>query len=566
MKKLLALALALMLALGCTAAFAEEAAPAYGIDTKLQLSLNHNIGPLLLGLTTDNYDDQLSEALLNVLDNIYLDVACGGDVVDMALMTGDYPLTALVAVADETGVTCVGDLFPHYALRLEKDDIEAMMNDLTQKLEAQTKVELEGAALTEEEQQALLEDAQGYIEDITAFIGTLQSGAQVSEDGTSTVVTISAHQLADLAETLLNRLSADEVVKPYLQMGLDQSNAQLPEDQQITLEQAFAQVREQLQQFKAGEDSAVAVITASQLEDGSSYLELNAMNKVLMAVNTLENGADITALFSPKGITDAEAQLNGIQDGTNAEDGMLVMSLRKDTDDEGVTESTLAGNVMFGGLDLGLAMSNAKTGEGTVDYVSHSIGSLSLNLLGGDLVQVEAVSMADEIPDAPELGDRTVLNLAKLTDEEKEALAKDVTTYGLPAFAAACVQGMPDQVAALVEVGMDAKQLSFLPGSQTESEETYDYDTEEYSYEEEEIPDDGMDLTGTWTAADGSVLVLNADGTFSLTYLGKETQGTWEKPFNGSLSLDTERVGMLWDYNETTISGTIGFDWVEFTR
>ena len=563
MKKLLALALALMLALSCTAAFAEEAAPAYGINTKVQLSLNHSLAPMLVGATTGNYDEALSEAVMDVLDNIYLDVACGGGVVDMALMTGDYPLTSLVAVGDEEGFTCVGDLFPHYALRMDKADLEAMMDSLMQQMESQVNVQMGGVSLSEEEQQALLEDAQGYIEDIAAFFENLHNSAQVSEDGATVVMPITTHQLADLAETLLNRLSADEVVKPYLQMAVDQANAQAAEDQKITLEQALAEAKEQIQQLKDAEDTTLAAVTASQQEDGSTYIELNALNQLLVSISVLENGMDLTALISQTGITDAQAQLKGIQDGTNAEDGALMFNLRKDTDDEGVTETSMVWDVMFGGLDVVLNVSNAQAGLGTIDYVSHSVGTFSINLLGGDLLQVEVVSMADELPAAPELGDRTVLNLTKLTEEEQQALINDVTTYGLPALAAACVQGMPDQVAALVELGLKAKDLSFQPGSKTE--ETYDY-SEDYSYEEEEIPDDGIDLTGTWTAKDGSVLVLNADGTFSLTYLGKETQGTWEKPFNGSVSLDTEQVGMYWDYTETTITGTIGFDWVEFTR
>ena len=103
MKKLLALVLALMLALGCAAAVAEEAAPAYGLDTKLQLTLNHDLGPMLAGMITGNYDEKISEAVMDVLDSVYLDVACGGNVVDMALMGNDYPLTSVVGVADEAG-------------------------------------------------------------------------------------------------------------------------------------------------------------------------------------------------------------------------------------------------------------------------------------------------------------------------------------------------------------------------------------------------------------------------------------------------------------------------------
>lgn len=569
MKKLLALVLALIMALGCAAAVAEEAAPAYGLDTKLQLTLNHDLGPMLAGMITGTYDEKISEAVMDVLDSVYLDVACGGNVVDMALMGNDYPLTSVVGVADEAGVTLVGDLFPHYALRVEYADLQAAMEELSKQLNLSMEGEADSQMpqLSEEEMQALMTDLAGYGEDINAFLASVQNGMVVAEDGSGAQITLTSQQLAGLAESLLNRLSADEVLKPYLQMMIDRVNAQLPEDQKVTLEQALAAAAQKVQEFRAAEDTELAVVTTSQQEDGSAYVELNIVNKVLVTANTMENGLDASVLICQKGITDAEAQLNGIMDGTNAEDMAVQLSVRSAVDENDVANTAFGMDFLYGGVDVGLMLNNSQTGAGTLDYVSHTVGSLSANLLGGEVLQLDVVTMADDIPAAPELGDRTVLNVAKLTEEETQALAKDVATYGVPALAAACVQGMPDQVAALVELGIQAKDLSFLPGSQDQTEESYDsYDTEDYSYEEEPYEDDGIDLTGTWTAPDGTVLILNADGTFTLIYCGKETQGTWEKPFNGSVSLDTERVGMYWDYTETTISGTIGFDWLDFTR
>lgn len=574
MKKLLALALALIMALGCAGAFAEEAAPAYGIDTQVQLTLSHNIGPMLIGMATGNYDEQMSEAILDVLDSMYLDIACGGNVLDMALMGNDAPLTALVGVKDEDGVTLVGDLFPHYALRVENAELEALVQQLSEQLQAQFQEQLPGTEgvqlpeLSEEELQALMEDMQGYSEDINAFLAAVQNDMQVTEDGTTAVIPLTTHQLAGLAESVLNRLSVDEVLKPYLQMAIDQANAQLSADQQVTLEQVLATASQKVEELKAAEDTVLATLTLMNNEDGSTYMELNAANKVLLTVTAVSTGVDATMLISKNEITDAEALLNAITDGSNAEDAAVQLSIHSETDENGVDNNAFGLELLYGGTDVGLTCNNAQTGAGTIDYVSHTIGVLSVNLLGGDLVQLEVVTMADDIPVAPELGERTVLDPLKLTDEEKQALIKDVTNYGIPALAAACVQAMPDQVAELVELGIQAKDLSFLPGSQDQTEESYDYsyDTEDYSYEEEPYEDDGIDLTGTWTAPDGTVLILNADGTFTLIYCGKETQGTWEKPFNGSVSLDTERVGMYWDYTETTISGTIGFDWVDFTR
>lgn len=576
MKKLLALALALIMALGCAGAFAEEAAPAYGIDTQVQLTLSHNIGPMLIGMATGNYDEQMSEAILDVLDSMYLDIACGGNVLDMALMGNDAPLTALVGMADENGVTLVGDLFPHYALRVEKAEIEALAQQLSEQLQAQFQQQLpeaEGESvqlpeLSEVEMQALMEDMQGYSEDINAFLTAVQSNIQASEDGTTAVIPLTTHQLAGLGESLLNRLSADEVLKPYLQMIVDQVNAQLPEDQQVTLEQVLAMASQKVEELKAAEDTVLVTVTLINNEDGSTYMELNAVNQVLLAVTTVSTGMDATMLISKNEITDGEALLNAITDGSNAEDAAVQLSIHRETDENGVDNNAFGMKLLYGGIDVGLTCNNAQTGAGTIDYVSHTIGALSVNLLGGDLVQLEVVTMADDIPVAPELGERTVLNPLKLTDEEKQALIKDVTNYGIPALAAACVQAMPDQVAELVELGINMRKLSFQSGEETEDWESYDYGEDEYQSEDDEEAeaDDGIDLTGAWTAPDGSQLILNADGTFQLTYATKETQGTWYKFGPGSMMLDTERVGQYCDYTEDAITTVIGFEELTFTR
>lgn len=572
MKKLLALVLALILALGCVGAFAEEAAPAYGIDTKMQLTLNHNLGSLLLGMTTGKYDEKLSEAVLNLLDCVYLDVASGGNVVDMALIGNEYPLTSVVGVADETGMTFVGDLFPHYALRMEYADIQAVMGQMSEQLNLQVNDEdVQMPELSDEEMAALMADLQTYVEDLDAFAASVQGSAVTSEDGSTVTITLTSQQLVGLAESVLNRLSADEVLKPYLEQIVEQVNARLSEEQKTSLEQVLATAAQKVQELKAAEDANLAVVTTSRQEDGSTYTEVNVANSLLVTVNKQEGALDVTALFSQKGITDAEAQLNGILDGTNAEDIAVQLSKHSETDENDVVSTTFTLDAMFGGLNLGVACSNAKTGEGTVDYVSHTIASLSLNLLDGELAQLEAITMVDDLPAAPELGERTVVSIINPSDEEKQALIKDVTTYGLPALAAACVQGMPDQVAALVELGMDMKNLSFQSDSLTQTEE-YDYsesdESTDYSEdeEEEEYEDDGIDLSGIWTAPDGSVLTLNADGTFVLNYATRETQGTWYKVYNGGMMLDTERVGIYCDYTENSIEAVIGFDTLDFTR
>lgn len=574
MKKLLALALALIMALGCAGAFAEESAPAYGIDTQVQLTLSHNIGPMLIGMATGNYDEQMSEAILDVLDSMYLDIACGGNVLDMALMGNDAPLTALVGMADENGVTLVGDLFPHYALRVEKAEIEALAQQLSEQLQAQFQEQLPGTEgvqlpeLSEEELQALMEDMQGYSEDINAFLAAVQNDMQVTEDGTTAVIPLTTHQLAGLAESVLNRLSVDEVLKPYLQMAIDQANAQLSADQQVTLEQVLATASQKVEELKAAEDTVLATLTLMNNEDGSTYMELNAANKVLLTVTAVSTGMDATMLISKNEITDAEALLNAITDGSNAEDAAVQLSIHSETDENGVDNNAFGLELLYGGTDVGLTCNNAQTGAGTIDYVSHTIGVLSVNLLGGDLVQLEVVTMADDIPVAPELGERTVLDPLKLTDEEKQALIKDVTNYGIPALAAACVQAMPDQVAELVELGINMRKLSLQSGEETEDWESYDYSEDEYQSEDDEEAeaDDGIDLTGTWTAPDGSQLILNADGTFQLTYATKETQGTWYKFAPGSMMLDTERVGQYCDYTEDAIITVIGFEELTFTR
>ncbi|MBS7301065.1 MAG: hypothetical protein KIG71_08610, partial [Eubacteriales bacterium] len=130
MKKLVALLMALVLALSCTAAFAEEAAAATGTMTGLSVALDENYVKSLAGAMDPDGSlgyAQAADAILQVLDNLGIYVVEEGDLAHVSVELNETVIANLTAAADDTGVSVVSSLFPHYAIRAEG----ASFSDLT---------------------------------------------------------------------------------------------------------------------------------------------------------------------------------------------------------------------------------------------------------------------------------------------------------------------------------------------------------------------------------------------------------------------------------------------------
>ena len=113
MKKLVALLMALVLALSCTAAFAEEAAAATGTMTGLSVALDENYVKSLAGAMDPDGSlgyAQAADAFLQVLDNLGIYVVEEGDLAHVSVELNETVIANLTAAADDTGVSVVSSL------------------------------------------------------------------------------------------------------------------------------------------------------------------------------------------------------------------------------------------------------------------------------------------------------------------------------------------------------------------------------------------------------------------------------------------------------------------------
>ncbi|MBE5782755.1 MAG: hypothetical protein E7329_05485 [Clostridiales bacterium] len=127
MKKILALALALMMALSCTGALAEDApAPftAYG-----SIAVNEELLSSLLNMTGTEMDEQTQQVmkyLVDMINNLGFYVMYADNSAQVALTLKDIPVVTVAGTMDENGVTAVSDLFPNSVITISPETIKEL--------------------------------------------------------------------------------------------------------------------------------------------------------------------------------------------------------------------------------------------------------------------------------------------------------------------------------------------------------------------------------------------------------------------------------------------------------
>lgn len=123
MKKLLALILALMLALGCASAFAQTVVTKVTVGREQALALASGSGVP---------DDQLGiiDAALAVVNALDVRVTTVEDGAQVDLGLNDEDALSLGWATDEAGVAVVSTLFPNYYLTITNETIESMMEQM----------------------------------------------------------------------------------------------------------------------------------------------------------------------------------------------------------------------------------------------------------------------------------------------------------------------------------------------------------------------------------------------------------------------------------------------------
>lgn len=518
MKKLIAMLLSLMMVLGCLTAGAEDlGTPAPATDTTVTITLDRQFMSGILNMLVDAENVPYAERALDVLEAVYLDVVSGDNVVDMALMANNTALTCLMGQVDEKGITYVGDLFPHYAIRLNFEDLSAFAQ------QSGMEVTLGGKPVSGEEALAVVQQVMGALEgygaDLSEYLKGLSGEVETSEDGTAQRLTLTTHHLAAMLDLVAVRLSTDETLRPLIEKALDQ---QSPYEEPVTFEEIITRLRDQAGRMLAEDPQVLGTVTVFQNEDGSMTVEVESNGKLLVSVDAandeMSTVMDMMLLVSQEGTEDWNEVYKGLQDKTNFSDFGLDTRVKTSIDDDGVSNSFLYAEIMTSGWDVILSLLNKTAGYGTDAFYSYSNFGIDPGLTDDDVANIESYTVYADAPVMPSLEGLTVVNILTAAEEEQMALAKDVTTYGLPALVANAVLAMPDQAAAIMELALKGKDVSF---DAAEEEETASMMA---GIQEPADPD----LTGLWKDEEhGATLTLNADGSCVLNIGGTEFEAEW---------------------------------------
>ena len=457
MKKLVALLMALVLALSCTAAFAEEAAAATGTMTGLSVALDENYVKSLAGAMDPDGSlgyAQAADAFLQVLDNLGIYVVEEGDLSHVSVELNETVIANLTAASDDTGVYIVSSLFPHYAIRAEGVSFSDML------IPSYT---INDQSFTQEEMTAMLQQLSAvvapYWEDALAISAQIQGA--VNEDGSATSV-ITTKNVAALWSAWSTRLSSDAAMQGILQSVLELVNEGQPE--QLTLPELMQSVQSAVDELNAQEENVMCAVTVYEDEAaGSQHIIINAMDSLQLQLSSYVNEnnhacMDITLMTNSSESGEAESWediYNAITSGENTEDLLLGVTIE-------ITDSETVDAQLYAYVDgekwqLAFGVTGATEQFNGFAYLSLDPGMglddglVTLNVVSLDLG--EPLDIA-----APSLEGLTVLDASTMGEDEANLLLADLQNYGLATLITNAQTAMPEQVALLLTLLTSAQE------------------------------------------------------------------------------------------------------------
>ena len=457
MKKLVALLMALVLALSCTAAFAEEAAAPTGTMTVLSVALDENYVKAMAGAMDPDGSlgyAQAADAILQVLDNLGIYVVEEGDLAHVSVELNETVIANLTAAADDTGVSVVSSLFPHYAIRAEGVSFSDML------IPSYT---INDQSFTQEEMTAMLQQLSAvvapYWEDALAISAQIQGA--VNEDGSATSV-ITTKNVAALWSAWSTRLSSDAAMQGILQSVLELVNEGQPE--QLTLPELMQSVQSAVDELNAQEENVMCAVTVYEDEAaGSQHIIINAMDSLQLQLSSYVNEnnhacMDITLMTNSSESGEAESWediYNAITSGENTEDLLLGVTIE-------ITDSETVDAQLYAYVDgekwqLAFGVTGATEQFNGFAYLSLDPGmGLDDGLVTLNVVSLDLGEPLDNA--APSLEGLTVLDASTMGEDEANLLLADLQNYGLATLITNAQTAMPEQVALLLTLLTSAQE------------------------------------------------------------------------------------------------------------
>lgn len=461
MKKLVALLMALVLALSCSAAFAEETAAA-GSMLGLSVTLDENYVKAVAGAMDPDGSlgyAQAADALLQVLSNLGIYVVEEGDLAHVSVELNETVIANLTAAADDTGVSVVSSLFPHYAIRAEG----ASFSDL-----ATPTYTFNGQTISAEEITAAVQQftatATPYWEDVQTV--TTQITPVVNEDGSQTAALTTKH-IAAILTAWGTRLSADTTMQTYLQMFLEAYNDGQPAEEQLTLPALMQSLQSAIKELNNEEEVQVADATVSVNEaTGEQLFIVTVMESLYLQLGVYVNENNhqcVDFMVMTDSSEDGEAEswedvYKAITNGENTDD--LVAGLLVELTDSETVDMMLYAFVDGAEWDVCFGVTGQTENYKNYAYLTVDPGmGLENGLFALDMAIIDLDSSLESMGiTTPSLDGLTVLDASTMGEDEANLLLADLQNYGLATLITNAQTAMPEQVALLLTLLTSAQQ------------------------------------------------------------------------------------------------------------
>lgn len=399
MKKLLAMLVALIMALSCTLALAEEAPQGVTITSELSIDCEAARN-LLSSMVQDEDQVALIDSVAAILDSLKEQLVIADNGAQLDLFLKDSQVITLACEATETGLAVASTLFPSYVLTLSKDTVGQIMEQLTAQSDSNAENPEAMAAF-----QQIFEAANGYFEEYSQAVSSAVSFGD-PEMGEFTVgdlsfnshmpLNVDVQTIADASKKLVDQLENDENVQSGLKtlegMGMkvseeDEINLNLDEltnvavtgDIYMNLDENGAQTGATyvLVQVVGGEEGQTSTTNVSVLVDeGTTYVSIELPeNQTTLDITVVPDEAGVSVRVDAN-VQDAYfggAFVLAIGEATTADIYIYVLDDENPLAVENIT-------IEKGG-ELTMTVGDDKTELAIEDLMNDSEGELSSGLM-----------------------------------------------------------------------------------------------------------------------------------------------------------------------------------------
>ncbi|MBR0227969.1 MAG: hypothetical protein IJQ62_06450 [Clostridia bacterium] len=366
MKKILALLLALVMALGCVGAFAEETAsententitiPSFTLSFESKADIEKLVS-LLPMLGVDEATAAQMQSILPLLAHTNGQIVFANNGIQLDLGLQGQKLLTVAGEQTEDGFALASDILPSYVLTLANDTIKAIMDQFTSQAEG---------AMANVNMEALMTNMTGYMMQYIASVsaavkpGEAEMGEFAFEDLDLTFncrmpIEIDMEAIKTAVLTLMEQIKSDENVASLISalgtMGIPVETAENPEivTPEVTV-YAYSNVNEEgesdgptlvtVETVVTAEEETVTVDVAVLVEENAVTVGVNMVEQEVSCtvhVEPTEKGAFMFCVFEGQGIEAAETLNVTIGDEIKLETEAFLMDLENAISSEVVT-------------------------------------------------------------------------------------------------------------------------------------------------------------------------------------------------------------------------------------